>query len=454
MVYLLAFINALNQFLPLLGEDGLLPLPSFLERMPFKEKPSIFHWRYSDRFFKYIAWFGIILSLAALSGLSGLGPFWVSALIWLLLWILYSSIVNVGIIFYGFGWESMLLEAGFYAIFLGPMAWGAPVLVIFMFRWMLFRVELGAGLIKMRGDQCWRNLTCMNYHHETQPLPNPLSWLAHNMPQVFHKTETFVNLVIQLVVVWGLFFPQPIAAISAAVIILSQVYLMITGNYSWLNFLTIVLAFSGFSNEIISTVFHVAPPLADALPVFYLVILTILLVVIIYLSIAPVKNMISSRQKMNTSFNSLHLVNTYGAFGSVTKKRYEIIIEGTRDEKLDENTQWKEYEFKAKPGNVNRVPAQIAPYHLRLDWQIWFAAMAPSPIRSPWFKPFITKLLKNDEKTLKLLKYNPFPDEPPKWIRARRFHYQFTTFNELKTTGKWWRRELVSNFVRPVSLNA
>ncbi len=347
----------------------------------------------------------------------------------------------------------MLLEAGFYAIFLGPAAWGAPVLVIFMFRWMLFRVEFGAGLIKMRGDQCWRNLTCMNYHHETQPLPNPLSWLAHNMPQAFHKTETFVNLVIQLVVVWGLFFPQPIATISAGIIMLSQAYLMITGNYSWLNFLTIVLAFSGFSDEIITAIFSIGPPASVSLPIFYLIILAILLVVIIYLSIAPVKNMLSSRQRMNTSFNSLHLVNTYGAFGSVTKKRYEIIIEGTRDAVINENTNWKEYEFKGKPGDPQKRPRQLAPYHLRLDWQIWFAAMASAPLRQSWFKPFITKLLQNDEKILILLKHNPFQDESPHWIRARRFHYQFTTFSELRKTGKWWKREFVSEYVKPVSLD-
>lgn len=452
-IYLIAFINALNQFTPLMGEKGLLPVPKFLERMSFKKKPSIFHWHYSDNFFKLLSGFGLLLSLAALSGITDMGPFWISMLVWLLLWVIYLSIVNVGIIFYGFGWESMLLEAGFYAIFLGPLYWAAPVLVIWIFRWMLFRVEFGAGLIKMRGDQCWRDLTCLNYHHETQPLPNPLSWYFHQLPESLHKAETFFNHLVQLVAVWGLFFPQPIASISAALIILSQGYLIISGNYSWLNWLTIILAFSGLSDGIISSISTgIAKPGISELPFSFEIIVLVLFVAVVYLSIDPVKNMLSTSQMMNFSFNPIHLVNTYGAFGSVTKKRYEIIIEGTRDSILDENTEWKEYEFKGKPGNPRRRPPLISPYHLRLDWQMWFAAMSTGPRRHPWFQSLIAKLLKNDEPTLRLMKNNPFPDNSPKYIRARLFEYKYTGFEERKSTDKWWKREYVQDYIRPQSI--
>ena len=454
LVYLIAFINALNQFIPLLGEDGLLPLPNYLPRLSFKQKPSLFHWHYSDRLFKYIAWSGIILSLVAVSGLSDSGPFWLSMVVWLALWVLYQSIVNVGFIFYGFGWESMLLEVGFYVIFLGPLDWAAPVLVIWMIRWMLFRVEFGAGLIKMRGDQCWRDLTCLTYHHETQPLPNPLSRFAHQLPRWFHKTETFSNHAIQLVVVWGLFFPQPVAAISAVLIMLSQSYLIITGNYSWLNFLTIFLAFSGFSDGIIQMALGLAPPAVAALPVGYHIVIILLALVVIYMSMAPIKNMMSPRQKMNASFNNIHLVNTYGAFGSVTKQRYEIIIEGTRDDiKTTEEAEWKAYEFKGKPGDPNQRSPQISPYHLRLDWQMWFAAMSASPRAHPWFRPLIRKLLQNDEATLKLLKKNPFPNEPPTYIRARLFRYQYATKQERKEEGLWWKHQYISDYMPAVSLH-
>lgn len=450
-IYLIAFIVALNQFRPLLGEKGLLPVPVFLKKAPFNKTPSIFHYHYSDRFFGLIAWSGIMLSLIALSGISDLGPVWVSVLIWLLLWLLYQSIVNVGQLFYSFGWESMLLEIGFYAIFLGPLHMGVPVLVIWLIRWMLFRVEFGAGLIKIRGDRCWRDLTCMYYHHETQPMPNPLSRLAHRTPRVFHRVETFFNHFVQLVVIWGIFAPQPIASVAAVLVIFSQGYLVLTGNYSWLNWLTIVLAFSGFSDEILLQFFAFDLPAMASPPLYFQVLGILMFLLVVYLSFEPVKNLLSRFQLMNYSFNPLHLVNTYGAFGSVTKNRYEIIVEGTMDDTINQETQWYEYEFKGKPGDLKQCPPQVAPYHLRLDWQIWFAAMNPFN-QSEWFLRFVLKLLQNDKAMLKLLKKNPFPENPPKIIRAQRYLYQYTTRKEKKETGQWWKKTYSNEYLPPVSL--
>ena len=453
LIYLIAFINALNQFIPLVGEKGLLPLPGYLNHVKFSDKPSIFHWHYSDRFFRGIAWTGILLSLVAISSLSEQGPIWISMGMWFVLWALYLSIVNVGKVFYSFGWESMVLEVGFYAIFLGPLHWAAPVPVIWIIRWMLFRVEFGAGLIKMRGDRCWQDLTCMNYHHETQPQPNPLSRFFHQLPVPIHKIETLVNHLVQLVVVWGLFLPQPIASISALLIIVSQSYLVVSGNYSWLNWLTIVLAFSGFSDEVIYQVLGLLPPVVTSLPTGYHILVLGLVVLVIWLSIDPVRNMLSSRQRMNFSFNPLHLVNTYGAFGIVTKTRYEIIIEGTSETSIDNKTRWKAYEYKGKPGDPGAKPPQIAPYHLRLDWQMWFAAMTQTHQGHKWFQPFITKLLQNDEAILSLLKHNPFPVHPPVYIRARLFRYRYTRKEEKRESGNWWHREYVRSYMSPRRLS-
>ncbi len=175
LVYLVAFVIAVNQFRPLLGDRGLLPVPAFLRGARFREAPSVFHVHYSDRFFQATAWAGLALSAGVVLGIPEHGPAPVSMLVWLVLWGLYLSIVNVGQAFYSFAWESLLLEAGFLAIFLGPASSAPPVLVVWLFRWLVFRLELGAGLIKMRGDRCWRDLTCLYYHHETQPMPNPLS---------------------------------------------------------------------------------------------------------------------------------------------------------------------------------------------------------------------------------------------------------------------------------------
>lgn len=451
LMYLIAFSVALNQFRPLVGENGLLPAPRFLKRISFKKAPSIFHWHYSDKFFGILTWMGLGMSLAATLGFSEAGPWWLSMLIWLLLWAIYLSIVNAGQLFYGFGWESLLLEAGFYAIFLGPMHYYAPLLMVFVIRWLVFRVEFGAGLIKMRGDKCWRDLTCLNYHHETQPMPNPLSRYFHLLPESFHKLETLFNHIVQLGAVWLLFLPQPLATIGALLIILSQAYLIISGNYAWLNWMTLLLAFSGISDAYLATIIPVDVPTDLASPPAFNITIVILTLVVIYMSIGPVKNMLSTHQRMNASFNPLHLVNTYGAFGSVTRKRYEIIIEGTTDDVIDDDTQWQAYEFKGKPGDLNRVPPQFAPYHLRLDWQIWFAAM--SNIRSnPWLLRFILRLLQDDRPSQKLLKENPFTDQPPTYIRVRLFHYEFTNRKERKETGNWWKREYEGTYLPPQSL--
>ena len=452
LIYLIAFLSAFNQFRPLLGEKGLLPVPGFLEKTTFKQFPGIFQWHYSDRFFGWVAGSGIFLSLLALFGISDAGPLWFSMLIWLLLLALYLSIVNAGQIFYGFGWESLLLEAGFYAIFLGPLHYASPLIMIFLLRWLVFRVEFGAGLIKMRGDTCWRNLTCLNYHHETQPQPNPLSRFFHNLPESVHKFETLSNHVVQLGVVWLLFAPQPVASYAAALIVLSQGYLIVSGNYAWLNWLTLLLAFSGFSDGFFSQFISFNVPSELAYPIYFQGLVAALAAVVVYLSINPVKNMISPGQRMNASFNNLHLVNTYGAFGSVTKERREIVIEGTSDKTVDDSTDWKAYEFKGKPGDPFRTPPQIAPYHLRLDWQMWFAAM--KDVRSsPWFIRLVLKLLQNQKSVTGLLKTNPFKEEAPRFIRARLYVYRFTTSAEKKESGRVWTRDFKYEYMQPQSLN-
>jgi len=453
LIYLLAFLNAFNQFRPLLGEHGLLPVQKFLKKTTFSKHPSLFHWHYSDQFFGIITSLGLFLSFLALTGLSDAGPLWLSMLIWFLLWAIYLSIVNIGQIFYGFGWESILLEAGFYAIFLGPLHYQMPLAMIFVLRWLVFRIEFGAGLIKIRGDSCWRNLTCLNYHHETQPMPNPLSRFFHHLPQGVHKFETFSNHLVQLGVVWLLFAPQSIASYAALLIVLTQSYLILSGNYAWLNVLTLLLAFSGFSDGFLQQFIPANPPATLATPVFFQGMVATITALVIYLSINPVKNMISPHQRMNFSFNPLHLVNTYGAFGSVTEKRNEIVLEGTTNEHINENTRWKAYEFKGKPGDPHRRPPQIAPYHLRIDWQIWFAAMTSIRANS-WLVLLIVKLLEGQKSVIKLLRNNPFEDcnKPPRYIRAKLYRYRFSTPQEKKETGQWWQREYLFEYMPPKKL--
>ena len=453
LTYLLAFLVALNQFPALLGERGLLPVPRYLGSAGFGEAPSLFHLRYSDRLLRAVALTGVALSVSLVLGLLQAGPLWLPMLGWFVLWVLYLSIVNVGQRFYAFGWESLLLEAGFLAIFLGNARTAPPFPILILFRWLAFRLELGAGLIKLRGDPCWRDLTCMDYHHETQPMPNPLSWYAHRLPRAFHRIEVLGNYVAQLVAPFLLLLPQPIATIGGLVMLGTQAYLVASGNYAWLNLLTMVLVVSAIPDSFIRTLLPGAgaPPALAAPPLWFMVAVGAVTALVVVLSYWPVRNLLGGRQLMNAAFNRYHLVNTYGAFGSVTRERYEVVIEGTDADEPSEQTVWREYEFKAKPGDPRRRPPQVAPYHLRLDWLMWFAGISPSYAQD-WFRPFLTRLLEGDPAVVRLLRRNPFPDAPPVRVRARYYRYGFTTRQERRETGAWWMRELVGDYVPPIEL--
>ncbi len=449
-IYTIAFLVALRQFTPLLGERGLLPVPEFVRYVPFRASPSLFHLRYSDRLLRLVSWIGLALGALVVLGVPDGWPVGVEMLVWVALWALYLSIVNVGQTFYSFGWETLLLEAGFLAIFLGPASTFTPLPLVYLARWLVFRVEFGAGLIKMRGDACWRDLTCLHYHHETQPMPNPLSWWFHRLPKVLHRAEVLGNHIAQLVVPWLLFAPQPVATLAGGIIVATQSWLLLSGNFSWLNLVTIVLAFSAFDDAALARFLPLGRPVIESsLPHEVTVVLLTLLVVA--LSYRPARNLVSSGQLMNSSFDPLHLVNAYGAFGSVTKQRYEVIIEGTTDSEPTDASEWREYAFMAKPGDVRRRPPQYAPYHLRLDWLMWFAAFS-SPRYHEWFMPLLAKLLEGDRPILRLLAADPFDGTPPKVIRAQLWLYRFTTPAERRDTGAWWHRSYVQPYVPPVAL--
>jgi len=449
LVYVVAFLVVLEQFRPLLGERGLLPVPRFLAHASFREAPSLFHFRYSDRLLTAVSLLGLVLSLAIVIGLPDRWPAPLTIAVWLLLWALYLSIVNVGQVFYGFGWETLLLEAGFLAAFLGPASTPVPALVVWLFRWLLFRLEFGAGLIKMRGDRCWRDLTCLYYHHETQPMPNPLSWYFHHLPRPLHRVEVVGSHFAQLAAPILLFLPQPIAAVGGLVMAVTQFWLVLSGNFSWLNLATIVLTASAFDDRFLGRILPVAH-LVTAPVAWHDAVAIALAVLVIALSYRPARNLFSRSQLMNASFDPLRLVNTYGAFGSIGRERYEVVVEGTSEERISPDTLWLEYEFRGKPTDLKRRPPQWAPYHLRLDWMMWFAALSPAYAYS-WFGPFVKKLLQNDRSIVRLLRRNPFPDAPPRAVRATLYRYRFTTPREHRETGAWWVRTRLGEYLQPTT---
>ncbi len=457
-IYFIAFLVARNQFPALLGERGLLPVPRYLSIATFREAPSLFHFRYSDRLLRGVAWLGMGLALFAATGFSEAGPWWLSLATWLALFTLYLSIVNVGQKFYAFGWESMLLEAGFFAAFLGPEGHAPSVIPTLILRFMLFRVELGAGLIKLRGDACWRDLTSLYYHHETQPLPNALSATFHRLPKPLLRTGVLFSHFVQLVVPFGLFCPQPIAIAAGGLIVVHQVWLIVSGNYAWLNWLTVVLGLSTLSDGFIAHVFGASIPTTIARGTAEDITLYAVAGVTLLLGVQPVLNLVSKHQRMNYSFNPLHLVNAYGAFGSITKKRFEVVLEGTSDEVIRDGTEWREYELKGKPGDPKRRPPQIAPYHLRLDWAFWFLPFSVivrdghihARRTEPWFLRLMQRLLEGDPSIEKLFRVVPFEGAPPRWLVARFYRYEFATAVERRRTGNGWRRTLIGDYIPPL----
>lgn len=444
-IFLLAFAVALHQFGPLLSSKGLLPVPEYLKHRSFTLAPSLFHWSYSDRLYRQVCTLGMLLALLATTGLLQKAPVLVGIGGWLLMTFLYLSLVNVGQRWYSFGWESMLVEAGFFAAFLP--GWAA----VLALRWMLLRTELGAGLIKLRHDPCWRDLTCLYYHYETQPVPNALSWYFHRFPLWFHRAGVVGSHFVQVVVPFALFLPQPLAGCAAVAIIVHQVWLIVSGNYAWLNWLTVVLALSGFSPVNLSTG-----------PGWFALVQLALLLFTLKLSKEPLFNLTRKSQLMNYCFNPWRLVNAYGAFGSVSRERYEVVLQGSRELFPTRPEHWLEYEFWAKPGDPARRPPQIAPYHLRLDWVIWFLplgltldlSLRDRPERrlvwryESWFIAFMNGLLQNDPGLTGLLRCNPFHDsQGPVTVRALIFHYRFSTPRERCQSGNWWVRTQVGVYL-------
>jgi len=252
---------------------------------------------------------------------------------------------------------------------------------------------------------------------------------------------------------FGLFAPQPVARVAALAIVVTQAWLLVSGNFSWLNLITIVLACAALDDTVLGAVLPLGPPDGLANPARWqqaAVVAVALLVAA--LSWRPARNLVARRQLMNASFDPLRLVNTYGAFGAITRVRREVVLEGTDDPTPGPATVWSEYQFKAKPGDPRRRPRQVAPYHLRLDWLLWFAAMSP-PAAHPWLVTLVTRLLEGDPATRRLLgRPDPFPDRPPALVRARLYRYRFTTPSERRHTGAWWHRDLVGEYLPPLRL--
>ncbi|MBL9133283.1 MAG: lipase maturation factor family protein [Verrucomicrobiaceae bacterium] len=492
LVYFIAFLSAAQQFPALVGHDGLLPADLMVKRVlerfdspwdVFWESPSLFWFDCSDGMIGWVTWTGVVISFAVVCGFA-------NAIMMFVLWALYFSLLPIGQEWLSYGWDIQILETGFLGMMLCPLLdprpfprRAPPVLIIWLYRWLIFRIMRGAGLIKWRGDECWRDLTALYYHYETQPVPNPLGPLLHFMPKWFHQAGVAWNHIVELIVPWfgflgrwprrllGLrwerFRGQEVAwgvflcprHIAGFLMLSFQIILIFSGNLSFLNWLTIIPCLACFDDAFWKRVLPrflvrmADKSAAEATPpsLSHHIATVIYTGVVIWLSIGPVKNLISSEQAMNTSFDRLHLVNTYGAFGTVDRERFELVFEGTTDNVAGPLSDWREYEFKAKPTDVTRRPVIITPYHYRLDWAAWYPWHCVGG-RNQWVPTFLWKLLHNDPATLSLLARNPFPDAPPKFIRVLVYRYQYAPRDN--KDDAWWVRVRVGVHIPALSLDS
>jgi hypothetical protein len=467
LVFVAAFASALTQLVPLVGERGLTPALDLLDLevraaggpvQAFLEAPTLFFFGASDGALWGAGLLGLLLSLLLLFGVE-------NAALLLLLWFLHLSISHVGQRWYAFGWEIQLLETAVLAALLCPLARARPLaddrpppyLSIVLLRWLAFRIMLGAGLIKLRGDACWTGLTCLDAHFETQPIPNPLSLYFHHLPHAVHKAGVVFNHVAELVLPWFVFGPRRLRLLAGLGMIAFQLTLIVSGNLSYLNWLTLVPLLAclddAFLRRLLPARLVARVPLARQVPTRPARIAAAgYAVLVVWLSLDVVANLAGRRQAMNASFDRLHLVNTYGAFGSVNTVRYELQIEGTDAAVPDASAEWRPYDLPCKPGPVDRRPCVLAPFHRRLDWLLWFAALEVGEYgglaRETWLLNLLDALLAGEPAVLSLFEDPPgFAAGAPTFVRVDLYRYEFVAPGE----SGWWRRERLGELVRPIA---
>ena len=492
LIYLVAFISLWTQITGLIGHNGILPVDQFMAAVKqqfdftgvglerYRALPTLCWLNSSDGFLEFQCGAGVVIACLLIVEIAP-----VPALA--LLWLLYLSLMAVGRNFLGFQWDNLLLETGFLAIFLAPrqllpnLSREAPPsrLVLWLLRFLLFKLMFSSGCVKLAsGDPTWRNLTALTFHYQTQPLPTWLGWYASQLPLWFQKFSCAAMFAVELGAPFLIFFPRQIRFFGASAIAFFQILILLTGNYTFFNWLTLALCLfllddfvlkkvvpsrltgnRGANNSGSNTRLEAAPTgRQDACPTVrspWLLAITIPLAVV-YISVSffeiviifGVSNFaLSPIAALTERLGPFRTINNYGLFAAMTTERHEIIVQGSND-----GVHWSDYEFKYKPCDLTRRPAFIAPFQPRLDWQMWFAALGNYQ-ESPWFENFCVRLLQGSPQVLALLKHNPFPTKPPHYIRAELYNYEFTRSGEPHSDQAWWNRQLIGDYFPPVSLS-
>jgi len=457
LIYLAAFVSFGVQALGLIGSHGILPLSEFtgairsqlgIER--YWWFPMVFWLDQSDFAIQAVCWAGAALSLLLVFNV-------LPRLSLLFLYALYLSLFFAGQVFMGFQWDLLLLEAGFLALVLSI----ATKPGIWLLRWLLFRFMFLSGAVKLlSGDPTWANLSALSYHFQTQPLPTPLAWYAHHLPQGILTASTAATFVIELGLPFLIFCPRRLRFVAAFGFVLLQVLILLTGNYTFFNLLVMALCLVLFDDAAVRKVLpqrltrFVRRRVRDIQPgkiVSYAAGAFALLIVfcsLVQMHAAFGGRISAPARWINEEISPLCIVNSYGLFAVMTTARPEIIVEGS-----DDGVHWREYAFKYKPGDVRRPPRWNVPHQPRLDWQMWFAALGTAS-QNPWFPRFLQRLLENSPEVTALLGSNPFafPPKPPLYVRALLYDYRFSTRAEKAATGAWWVRQREGIYYPAVAL--
>lgn len=457
VVYAIAFLSLAGQITGLIGVRGILPLHDFMEVVSkslgsqrFFVMPTVFWWDSTDRALTGVCWAGMAFSILLFFGR-------VQKLALVALFVLYLSLSVSGQDFLQFQWDSLLLEAGFLAIFLGRAQ-----IVVWLFRWLVFRLTFMSGSVKLLShDASWQDLTALDYHYHTQPLPTVVAWYADKLPEWFQKMSTLSVLVIENVLPFLVFTPRRLRMLAAWFFIGLQFLIALTGNYTFFNVLTVSLCIFLFDDQALRRWSDRLPPrfFQPHRPTAHLkstrlerVLLGVFAAFIAVLGLTHVLDSFGDAPDalriLARAAAPFEIVNSYGLFAVMTTTRPEIIVEGS-----DDGNAWSAYEFRYKPGDLKRAPRWVAPFQPRLDWQMWFAALS-NYRQNLWFIGFVAKLLDNSPEVLALLEKNPFPDHPPRYVRATVYQYSFTTFSERRQTGNWWKRTPLGAYLPPVGMKA
>ncbi|MDQ6860428.1 MAG: lipase maturation factor family protein, partial [Verrucomicrobiota bacterium] len=463
VIFLIAFVSLWSQIDGLMGSNGISPVAQFLPMARARVGsgvewllPTLCWLNASDGFLHLLCGTGVLFSLLIITGL-------IPAIALLGAYVCYLSLTIAGQPFLNFQWDILLLETGFLAIFFAPWRWRltndepVPPVALFLLKLLLFKLMFMSGVVKLTsGDSSWADLTAMNYHFETQPLPTVLGWWAFQAPEWFKRATTAFTLVAELVAPFLIWTPRRFRVIGCAIIVALQIGIGLTGNYAFFNLLTAVLSLLLIDDQIWPAfvrrlrerpcVSRRIPTIQSWASIAVLVLTLPLTAFHIFQSFRPEADWPSPISAIYQRVEPFRIANGYGLFRVMTKTRPEIVVEGSAD-----GVDWLPYTFKWKPGDLDRAPRWVQPHQPRLDWQMWFAALG-STRSNPWFYGLAQGLLVNSPPVLRLLESNPFGDKPPRFLRAILFEYRFTSVAEHRATGAWWKRDEKREYMRPISL--